>query len=113
MLAAGQREAGLAQLRLSAADYPGARYALGTEYLSEGRMDAAISELDTFIGALPRHANVAPARDMLGRAFAAQGRFDLATDQLEQLLRDHPGYPRREEVRSLIVQIRNARFPRP
>ena len=112
LLAAGQREAGMAQLRLSAADYPGARYALGTEYLSEGRMDAAIGELDAFIGAVPRHVNVAPARDMLGRAFAAQGRFDLATDQLERLLRDHPGYPRREEVRALIVQLRNARSPR-
>jgi protein O-mannosyl-transferase len=112
LLTARQREAGMTELRASATDYPGARYALGTEYLSEGRMDAAIEELDAFIAALPGHANVAPARDMLGRAFAAQGRFGLATDQFERLLRDYPGYPGREEVRRLIEQIRNARFPR-
>ena len=112
LLTAGQREAGMAELRASAADYPGARYALGTELLAEGRMDAAIEQLDAFIRALPGHANVAPARDMLGRAFAAQGRFDLAADQFERLLRDHPAYPAREDVRRLIEQIRNARFPR-
>jgi len=112
LLTARQREAGMAELRASATDYPGARYALGTEYLAEGRTDAAIEELDAFIAALPGHANVAPARDMLGRAFAAQGRFGLATDQFERLLRDYPGYPGREDVRRLIEQIRNARFPR-
>ena len=112
LLTAGQREAGMAELRASAADYPGARYALGTELLAEGRTDAAIEQLDAFIRALPDHANVAPARDMLGRAFAAQGRFDLAADQFERVLRDYPGYPGREDVRRLIVQIRNARFPR-
>ena len=112
LLTAGQREAGMAELRLSAADYPGARYALGTEFLAEGRTDAAIAELDAFIAAMPDHANVAPARDMLGRAFAAQGRFDLAADQFERLLRDYPGYPGRVEVRRLIDEIRNARFPR-
>ncbi len=102
----------MTELRVSAADYPGARYALGTELLAEGRMDAAIEELDTFIRLLPEHANVAPARDMLGRAFTAQGRFDLAADQFERLLRDYPRYPRRDDVRRLIDQIRNARFPR-
>jgi len=112
LLRAGPREAAMAELRASAADYPGARYALGTELLAEGRTDAAIDQLQAFIAALPSHANVAPARDMLGRAFAAQGRFDLAATQFERLLKDYPGYARREDVRRLIEQIRNARFPR-
>jgi protein O-mannosyl-transferase len=112
LLKAGQRDGGMSELRVSAEDYPGARYALGTELLAEGTLDAAIEQLQLFVAALPGHVNVAPARDMLGRAYAAQGRFDLATEQLERLLRDSPGYPRANDVRDLLIRIRNARFPR-
>ena len=112
LLAAGRHDAGMAELELSEADYPGARYALGTELLAAGRIDAAIGELQAFIAALPTHANVAPARDMLGRAYASQRRFELAAEQLERLLADYPAYPARDEVRRLIVQIRDARFRR-
>jgi protein O-mannosyl-transferase len=112
LLKAGQREGGMSELRVSAVDYPGARYAIGTELLAEGMLDQAIQQLQMFIAAMPSHANVAPARDMLGRAYAAQGRFDLATEQLERLLEDYPAYPAANQVRALLVQIRNARFGR-
>jgi hypothetical protein len=112
LLKAGQREGAMSEFRASARDYPGARYALGTELLAAGALDAAIAELQAFIAALPGHVNVAPARDMLGRAYAAQGRFDLATSELERLLRDYPHYPAAADVRRLLAQIRNARFPR-
>ena len=103
----------MGQLRASARDYPGARYALGTELLAEGKLDESIDQLQAFIRALPDHANVAPARDMLGRAYVAQRRLDLAEEQLDLLLRAHPDYPLREQVRALLLQIRNARrgFP--
>ena len=113
LLEAGQRAEGMGQLRASARDYPGARYALGTELLAEGKLDESIDQLQAFIRALPDHANVAPARDMLGRAYVAQRRLDLAEEQLDLLLRAHPDYPLREQVRALLLQIRNARrgFP--
>jgi TolA-binding protein len=93
-------------------DYPGARYALGTELLAEGMFDAAIEQLQLFITALPDHVNVAPARDMLGRAYVGKMRLDLAEEQFTRLLRDYPQYPLREQVRQMLEQIKRARAGR-
>ncbi|HEY6362897.1 MAG TPA: tetratricopeptide repeat protein [Vicinamibacterales bacterium] len=92
LIGAGQRDEAMAQLRLSARDYPGAHFALGTELLGEGRTDEAIAEIETFLRALPAHANAVPARDMLGRAYLAQGKFPQAAEQFRYLHEKAPSY---------------------
>jgi TolA-binding protein len=94
LLAAGQQDAGLASLRRSAAeyDYPGARFALGTELLASQRFEEAAVELRAFIEALPEHPSAAPARDMLGRALLAQEQFGPAADIYASLRETAPNY---------------------
>jgi tetratricopeptide (TPR) repeat protein len=92
LIAAGQRDAALVQLRLSARDYPGARFALATEMLGEGKTGDAIAEITAFLEALPTHASVAPARDLLGRAYLSQRRFGEAAEQFRILSERFPSY---------------------
>jgi tetratricopeptide (TPR) repeat protein len=106
LLGQGQREQALAELRASAVDYPGAKYALGVEMLADGMVDAAIEQLQMFIRALPTHINVAPARDLLGRAYVLKSRFDLAEEEFTRLLREYPGYARRDDVRQVLDTLR-------
>jgi hypothetical protein len=112
LLGQGQRGQALVELRASAVDYPGARYALGVEMLADGMTDAAIEQLQMFIRALPTHVNVAPARDLLGRAYVLKARFDLAEEEFTRLLRDYPQYGRREDVEQVLEQVRRARAGR-
>jgi len=65
----------------------GSRFALGTEYLVDGDLDAGVRELSDFVRRHPTHINVVPAREMLGRAFAAQGRWDDAIHEYTQILK--------------------------
>jgi tetratricopeptide (TPR) repeat protein len=90
LIAAGQRDAALAELRQSARDYPGAHFALGTEMLADGKIDEAIAEITAFLAALPTHASVPPARDMLGRAYLSQQRFAEAAEQFRILTESFP-----------------------
>jgi TolA-binding protein len=82
----------MGQFRLSARDYPGAHFALGTELLGTGRLDEGIAELELFLRLLPAHANAVPARDMLGQAFLAQRKFTEAAEQFRELQKTVPSY---------------------
>ena len=97
------------EFRLSARDYPGARFALGTLLVADGRIDEAIPELERFIETLPDGAAAAAAHHLLGQALLAQGRLDEAVARFERLLDRWPGYSKRNEVRRLIGQARAAR----
>jgi tetratricopeptide (TPR) repeat protein len=91
---AGQRDDALRYFRRSAADFPGARFALGAEMLNDGELEAGIQELRTFIELMPTHAAVGGARQMIASALAAQGRIDAAIDELRLALKVDPREPR-------------------
>lgn len=103
LIGAGRHEEAMAHFRESARDYPGARYALGTEMMAMGDLDGGIAELEAFLRALPNHPNAVPAREMLGRVFIAERRFDDAEKQLTQLLALVPTHA---EARRLLGDIR-------
>jgi hypothetical protein len=104
LLRVGRQADGMAELRESARDYPGARYAIGTELFGQGLLDAAIEELRIFVRELPDHANTPAAHDQLGRAYLIQGRLDQAMQEFNVVL-SQPNYPLRAEVVSFVQQI--------
>ena len=113
LILANRRSEAMVQLRESARDYPGARYAMAVELMVDGKFAEAGAELETFLQAMPDNPTAVPARDLFGRALLAQGRINEGVEQLQRVLREHPDYVQREEVRMLIEQARGARaFPR-
>jgi tetratricopeptide (TPR) repeat protein len=90
LLAAGQNERAVAELRLAVRDYPPAHYALGTELAALEQFDEAISELTIFIDDQPDKPDRIPARILLGRLFAARGRLEEARNQFETLVKLSP-----------------------
>ena len=92
LIESGRQEEGMAQLRESARDYPGALFAIGTEQLGAGQMGDGIATLERFVVAMPGHPTVAPAREMLARAHATQGNLPAAEQQLRLLLAAAPRY---------------------
>jgi Flp pilus assembly protein TadD len=90
LVAAGDSDPALAQLREAVKDYPPARYALGTELAARGEMEQAIRELTMFIDQDPSHLNRIPARSLLGRALWTRGRFEESADQFRSILTRAP-----------------------
>jgi hypothetical protein len=93
LVQSGQEDEGMAELRVSARDYPGALFAIGTELLGAGRLDEGIDTLQQFVRAMPDHTTVFAAREMMARAYAGQGNLAAAREQLEQVVRLQPRYP--------------------
>lgn len=94
LLDAGRRDEALGYFRQSAADFPGARFALGGELLADGALDEGVRELRTFITLMPDHAAVGGARQMIATALGAQGNFGEAIAELRRALERAPGDPR-------------------
>ncbi len=92
LIEAGQHAAGMAQLRESERDYPGALFAIGTEQLGAGEFTAGIDTLKRFIAALPNHVNVIAAHEMLSRAYASQQNLSAARQEAEIVVRTAPRY---------------------
>lgn len=92
LIEAGQHDAGMAQLRESERDYPGALFAIGTEQLGAGEFTAGIETLKRFIAALPNHVNVIAAHEMLARAYAAQKNLPEAREQAQIVVKMAPRY---------------------
>jgi hypothetical protein len=113
LILANRRTEAMAELRESARDYPGARYAIAVELMVDGKFAEAAAELETFLQAMPDNPTAIPARDLLGRALLAQGRVNEGVEHLQRVVREHPDYEQREEVELLIEQARGSRvFPR-
>jgi Flp pilus assembly protein TadD len=92
LIEAGREQEGMAQLRESARDFPGAFFAIATERLAAGQAAEAIGLLQKFLEAMPMHVNAVPARDMLGRAHAMQGDMAAAEREAREVVRQAPGY---------------------
>lgn len=87
LLDAGERPRALEYLRMARRENAlGARFALGTEHLVDGDLDAGIRELREFVRRYPWHRSVPAARRMLAYSYADQGRLDDAARELEAIL---------------------------
>ena len=98
LIEAGQRREGMAQLEVSARDYPGALFAIATEQLGAGQLDEGIQTIQRFIELMPNHVNTVPAREMLAAGYAAQGNVAAAEAEARRLVAGAPGYPRGHDL---------------
>jgi tetratricopeptide (TPR) repeat protein len=90
MLAAGDHAGALENLREAVADFPDARFGLGTELIVDGKTDEGIAELRQFIAAQPSNLNRIPARTLLAQALWSQGRLAHAADEFRVVLKMVP-----------------------
>ena len=103
LIEAGQSREGMAQLELSARDYPGALFAIATEQLGTGRMAEGIATIQRFLELLPNHVNSVPAREMLAAGYAGQGNMAAAEAEARQLVMAAPGYARGHDLLGRIL----------
>jgi Flp pilus assembly protein TadD len=90
LIAAGDHERALAELREAVADYDGARYALGVELIFAGEVDQGIQELREFIRLAPGDPARLPARSLLARSLASKGDLDGAAGEFRAILETAP-----------------------
>lgn len=99
----GRRDDALKAFEESAKTYPGALFALGTEYVAKGDYQNGVDALLRFIKAQPDHPVVIPAREMLSSVYLSAGRPDLAEEQLRLLLGRLPNHA---AARRLLGDVR-------
>jgi protein O-mannosyl-transferase len=102
LLAAGQRDAGIAELRLALPDATPARFYLGSELVSDGQVDEGIANLQEFVRLEPSLAPTKTARMQLARAFAMKQQWPQAVEQLDEILKLSPSDP---AVHGLLANI--------
>jgi Flp pilus assembly protein TadD len=86
LVKAGQRDAGLAQLRDAVRDYQPAQYALGVELAAAGDNAGALQALERFIAADPARADRIPARLLTGKLLFAGGRLDESAHYFRKVI---------------------------
>ena len=92
MIAAGDHQAALGQLRQAVADAPRAEYALGEELIKAGEWDAALDHLQAFVRQEPELLEVVSARNQIGRILMRRGELDAAADQFRLVLQMAPRF---------------------
>ena len=92
MIAAGDHQAALGQLRQAVADAPRAEYALGVELMQAGEWDAALDHLQAFVRKEPALLEVVSARNLIGRILMRRGELDAAADQFRLVLQMAPRF---------------------
>jgi tetratricopeptide (TPR) repeat protein len=90
LIAAGQREEGLQQLREAIHTDPRARYNLGVQLIQAGELREGIDQLEAFTRAEPTLPQVQPARLTMGGAFAKEKKWPEAIEQFRLVLHADP-----------------------
>ena len=108
LLDAGRRTEAIEYFhRAKRAEFVGARFALGTEYLVDGDAASGARELSEFLARNPQHINAPAAREMLGRAFLAQGRLADAARELALVLRQQPNHDGAHQAMADVLLAEN------
>jgi hypothetical protein len=102
LMNAGQEDAAIVQLRLSAKDYIPGHYGLGVELANVGKSMEAIAELEAFIRLMPTNPAVIPARELLGRLLIEEGQIDAAAEQFTLILDQVPMHARARQYLNAI-----------
>jgi Flp pilus assembly protein TadD len=90
LIADGQREAGIAELRQATAGDPKAYYSLGMTMAEDGKADEAVEQLRQFVSKEPMLLEVVSARETMGRLLLRQGKSAEAEEQFRELVRMRP-----------------------
>ena len=86
LLAEGQREAGITELRQAVSEDPAAQYTLGVALYQDGKLDEAMQQLREFLARESLRIEVPIAHELVGRILKTQGRFAEAADTFQQVL---------------------------
>ena len=103
LLAAGDRDAAMTELRRAIPGAPAAHLTLGVELLNEGRTDEGIDQLRAFLREEPMLLEARPARQRLGAALLSEGRWTEAIDELQMVLTMNPSNTQRLETHGLLA----------
>jgi len=103
LLAAGDREAAMTELRQAIPGAPGARLILGVELLEEGKTSDGIEQLQTFVRDQPMSREARSARQRLGAALLAQQRRPEAIEQLQMVLTMNPSNAERIDTHGMLA----------
>jgi tetratricopeptide (TPR) repeat protein len=87
---AGRRAEAVDYFRRSSVDYPGARFALGTELMASGQLAVGVEQLERFVAQMPTHISVGAARRTLGTAYVVLEQYDAAAAHFTELLKLEP-----------------------
>jgi len=86
LVAAGQRDEGIAELRRVLPEDPSANYTLGLALFQAGKLDEAVPHLREFLAHESARIEVPAAHEMIGRALETQGSFAEAAGEFRQVL---------------------------
>jgi tetratricopeptide (TPR) repeat protein len=86
LIAAGEEDDGIEQLRRASEDVPAARYTLGNELYAVGKMDEAARVLQQLIRDHPAGTDRSAARLLLARTLMAQGKLEESAVEFQAIL---------------------------
>lgn len=104
LLMAGDRDAGMRELRQAVPGAPRAYYTLGVELLKEGNNREAIDRLEAFLREQPNLVEAVSARQLLGQAFAHERRWAEAIEQEQQVLTMNPTAAQRLDSQAILAE---------
>ncbi len=104
LLIAGERDAGMKELRQAVPGAPRAYYTLGVELVKDGKNREAIGELQAFLREQPNLVEAISARQLLGRALAQERRWAEAIEQEQRVLTMNPSENQRLETHALLAE---------
>ena len=104
LLIAGDRDAGMTELRRATPGAPRAYYTLGVELLKEGKNREAIDELQAFLREQPNLVEAISARQLLGQALAHERRWEEAIEQEQRALTMNPTENQRLDTHALLAE---------
>ena len=104
LLMAGERDAGMKELRRAVPGAPRAYYSLGVELLKDGKNREAIADLQAFLREQPNLVEAISARQLLGQALAHERRWAEAIEQEQMALTMNPSENQRLETHALLAE---------
>ena len=90
LASAGRHGDAIPHLREAVRGYPPARFSLGSELVTTGKLDEAIAELQAFVIDEPHLVATRSARILMGRAFEAKQDWPHAIEQFRLILATDP-----------------------
>jgi tetratricopeptide (TPR) repeat protein len=110
LVAVGEHQAAIDELRQAVPSLPRAHYALATQLIATGQLDDAFDHLQAFVREEPWLLEVPAARNQIGRILVRRGELDAAADQFRLVLQMDPTFSEAHRHLADVFAARE-RFP--